>query len=44
MNDYFHYDRLENLYFLYTAPNLIHFDNAQFKGITSRRLPWTVCM
>ncbi|XBI72000.1 hypothetical protein VPH35_066059 [Triticum aestivum] len=34
VNIYFHYDRPENVYFLYTAPNLIRSEKARFEGIT----------
>ncbi|XP_048544922.1 uncharacterized protein LOC125523903 [Triticum urartu] len=44
MNDYFHYDRPENVYFPFIAPNSTRFENAPLKGISAGTMSWTVCM
>ena len=37
--NYYHYERDENVYFPYTASNLVRSDNTRFEGITPRRRP-----
>ena len=44
MNDYFHYDRPENIYFPFIAPNSTRYKNAPLKGISAGTMLWTVCM
>ena len=37
--NYYHYECDENVYFPYTASNLVRSDNTRFEGITPRRRP-----